>query len=145
MPSSASCSAHGVEIELAFEVVHAGFEERFAVQLAPEADGAELVALGERLVGEVAGDFFGREVDVGEDDDAGVRLLDAPGRPSRLRGRRRTARGTGSPCARAAAISVRETLRGWSGRCGGRGWPSRGRAVLPLVLDARRRGCGSCQ
>ena len=68
----ASCCAGGVEIELAFEVVHAGFQKRFAVQFAPQADGAELLALGERFVGEVGGDFFGREIDVGEDHDAGV-------------------------------------------------------------------------
>ena len=48
-------------------------EERFAVQRAPQADRAELVARRERLVGEVAGDFVGREVDVGEDDDLAVR------------------------------------------------------------------------
>ena len=36
--------AEGVEVELAFEVVHAGLQERFAVQRAPEADGAELLA-----------------------------------------------------------------------------------------------------
>ncbi len=48
-------------------------KKRLAVQLAPQADRAELVALGERLVGEVAGHFFGRQIDVGEDYDAGLR------------------------------------------------------------------------
>ena len=34
------------------------------------------LALGERLVGEVAGHFFGREIDVGEDHDAALGLLE---------------------------------------------------------------------
>ena len=119
--------AGGVEIELAFQVVHAGFQERFAVQFAPQADGAELLALGERLVGEVAGDFFGREIDVGENHDAGIAAARSPARPNRLRGRRRTARGSGSPSARAWRSDA-GTRRGWSGTCDDRGWPSRGRA-----------------
>ena len=51
-------------------------KKRFAMQFAPEADGAELIAIGERFVGEVGGHFFGREIDIGEDHHAGVRLFD---------------------------------------------------------------------
>ena len=55
--------------------MHAGLENRFAVQRAPQADRAEMIARRERAVGEVAGDFFGREVDVGEDHHLAGRLL----------------------------------------------------------------------
>src|SRR5262245_35512469 len=34
------------------------------------------MALDERLVSEIAGNFFGRQIDIGKDDDAGVRLFD---------------------------------------------------------------------
>ena len=44
----------------------------FAVQAAPEADGAELLASGSGSWAKSCGDFFGGEVDVGEDDDAGA-------------------------------------------------------------------------
>ena len=73
-----------VEIELAFQVVHAGFQKRLAVQLAPQADRAELLALRQRLVGKVAGHFFGRQVDVGKDHDAAIGLLEHLRTPTRL-------------------------------------------------------------
>ena len=52
--------AQGIEIELSFKVVHTGLEERFAVQGAPEADGAEGILLREGLVGEVVEQFVRR-------------------------------------------------------------------------------------
>ena len=85
------------------------------------------LALGERLVGEVAGHFFGREIDVGKDHDAALAAARSPARPSRLRGRRKIARGSGSPFARAWRSDA-ETRRGWSGTCDDRDWPSRGPA-----------------
>ena len=63
-------------------MVHAGFEKRFAVQLAPQPDGSQLVVRRHRLVGEVAGDFFGRQVDVGKDHDSGSRLFEHLGAPA---------------------------------------------------------------
>jgi len=65
----------GIEIELAFEMEHAGVEDGLAVQCAPEADGAEVWAIGQRLVGRIDEHFFGGEVDIGKDDDTGVGLL----------------------------------------------------------------------
>src|SRR5437899_2089466 len=55
--------------------MHAGLEERFAVQGAPEADGAQLAALGQRLMGEIVEQFIGSEIDVVEGDDFGRWLL----------------------------------------------------------------------
>ena len=40
--------------------------------------------LGKRLVGEIAGDFFGRKIDVGKDHDARLRLLDHLRAPTRF-------------------------------------------------------------
>src|SRR3954470_10438161 len=76
--------ARCVEIKLTFQMVHSSFQERFAVELAPQADGAELVTFGERLVGEISSDFLRREIDVGENDNASLRLLDDLSAPARL-------------------------------------------------------------
>ena len=47
--------AQGVEVELGFEVVHPGLEDRLAVQGDPEADRPGRGRSGKRLVGEVLG------------------------------------------------------------------------------------------
>src|SRR5436190_15368542 len=61
--------AQGFEIELSFEVMHAGLKKRFAVQAAPQADGAEGLPLGQWIVREIDEQFIGREIDVVEGDD----------------------------------------------------------------------------
>lgn len=72
----------GVEIELAFEMVHSGLEESLAVEPAPKTDRAQLRGRSKGLVGEIAGDLMGGEVDVGKHDDRGLRLLDHLGSPA---------------------------------------------------------------
>ena len=122
-------------------MVHAGFEKCLAVQLAPQADRAELLALGERLVGEVAGDFFGRKIDVGEDHDAGLRLLE------HLRAPARFAAGVEPLAAMEAHLfergdQMRERRAAGAVRVMIVIGPAEAEAILPLVLHARRRGCG---
>jgi len=76
--------AQRVEVELGFEVVHARLEDRLAVQADPEPDGARGGQRRQGLVREVIVGLCGREVDVGEDDDAGrgmLQDLSAPTRP----------------------------------------------------------------
>ena len=74
--------AQAVEVELGFEVVHAGLEDRLAVQGDPEPDGPRPRQVGQGLVGEVLGGLLGGEVEVGEDDDAGDRVLEDLGTPA---------------------------------------------------------------
>src|SRR5439155_17785315 len=57
-------SAKGLEIKLGFEVMHTGLEERFAMQRAPEADGAEGLSLGKWVVREVQEQLIGSEIDL---------------------------------------------------------------------------------
>lgn len=57
-------------IETAFEVMHSGLEEAFAVETDPEADGSEMSGVGQWCSGEIDFCFPGIEVDVAEDDDA---------------------------------------------------------------------------
>jgi len=47
----------GIEIEAAFEMVHSRLEKRFAVQQAPQADGAEICLPRKRRMGEIFGDL----------------------------------------------------------------------------------------
>ena len=47
--------AQVVEVELGFQVMHAGLEDRLAVQGDPEADGPGPRQVGQDLVGEVLG------------------------------------------------------------------------------------------
>ena len=49
-PSELELVAGRAEIELAFEMVHSRLQKGFAVQTAPQTDGAELIARWERLV-----------------------------------------------------------------------------------------------
>ena len=67
--------AKRVEVELRLKVVHAGFEDRLAVQADPEADGVGPVQVGQYLMREVVRGLVGGEVEVGKDDDPGLRLL----------------------------------------------------------------------
>src|SRR5690349_19951897 len=46
------------------------------MELAPQAYRAQVIAFRQRLVGEVAGDFFGREIDIGENHHARLWLFD---------------------------------------------------------------------
>ena len=85
MPASAlSPSRRAVEVELGFQVMHAGFEDRLAVECDPEADRPGPGQVGQGLVGEVLGGFLGGEVEVGEDDDARDRMLQDLGTPARV-------------------------------------------------------------
>jgi hypothetical protein len=71
-----------VEIELAFEVMHAGLKEGFAMEAAPEADGAQSRARFKGFVGEIGEEFFGGEVDIVEGDDAGAGVFHDLGAPA---------------------------------------------------------------
>ena len=62
-------------------------QERFAVQTAPQTDGAELVTRRERLVREVLREFFRGHVHVGENDDASDGMLDDLGTPTGVESR----------------------------------------------------------
>jgi hypothetical protein len=72
----AELASDGVDIELTFEVVHAGREERLAVKLAPETDGADARARHEPFVREVPGDLFGAQIDIGEDHRQSLRMFE---------------------------------------------------------------------
>ena len=73
-----------MEIETAFQVVHAGSARRLRrAKQAPQTHGAEMPAGRKPLMGEVAVDFRGRQIDVGKHDDAAFRLLQHL-RPARL-------------------------------------------------------------
>ena len=75
--------AEGVEVELGFEVVHAGLEDRLAVQADPEADGVRAGAgRAGRWWAKSSVGLLGGEVEVGEDDDAGRRVLEDLGPPA---------------------------------------------------------------
>src|SRR6476659_2137743 len=64
-----------VEIELSFKMVHSGLKKRFAMQLAPEANCAEVIPRRQRLVSEIVRNLFRRKVDICEDDDPRLRLF----------------------------------------------------------------------
>ena len=60
MPDSAlEAVAQGVEVELGLQVVHAGFEDRLAVEGDPEPDGARPRQVRQRHVGKVVRRLFG--------------------------------------------------------------------------------------
>src|SRR5882672_9417461 len=61
--------AQRFKIELGLQMMHAGLKERFAVQAAPEADGAEGLPLGEWLVREIDEKLVRSEIDVVEGDN----------------------------------------------------------------------------
>ena len=62
--------AQRIEIELGFEVVHAGFENRLAMKSDPETDRARAGQFGQYLMREVLGSFLWGQVQVGKDHDA---------------------------------------------------------------------------
>src|SRR5687767_11047816 len=62
-------------IELTLKMMHSSLKDRLAVQTAPKSDGAKLLALAQRLMGEVAMDFLRRQINISEDHDAAVVLL----------------------------------------------------------------------
>src|SRR5580658_8611578 len=72
------------KIKLAFEMVHTGLKECFAMKSTPQADGSELLSRRQRLMGEVVGQLLRRQIDVGKNDDAGVRLLQDLRSPARF-------------------------------------------------------------
>ena len=76
--------ARRAEVELTFEVMQAGLQERLTVQRAPQTDRTEAVSGRQRLVREVLRQLFGRHVHIGEDDDPGDGMLDHLRAPARL-------------------------------------------------------------
>src|SRR5687768_4352672 len=68
----------------AFEVMHPGTEDRFAVKRAPKTNGSELGSFGEGRARKVHPDFVRREVDVGEEHSTAARMLQNLGAPSSL-------------------------------------------------------------
>ena len=88
--------AKGVEVELGLEMMHAGLEDRLAVQGDPEPDRPRPRQVGKDLVGEVLGGLLGGQVEVGEDDDPGDGMLEDLGAPAGMRPRRGTVRGARS-------------------------------------------------
>ena len=115
--------AQGVEIELGFQVVHAGLEHRLAVERDPEPDRPRPGQVGKGLVAEVMFGLLGGEVEVGEDHDAGRRVLEHLGAPA----------GMGPGVEPLAELEPQrgEQVRSRAGRtaassgtCDGRDWPS---------------------
>lgn len=81
-PDVLQLTARGVEIELAFQVMHTGLEERLSMQPAPEPDRAEFVTRRQWLVCKVSKHFVRSQVDIGKDDDAAIRLFEHLGSPA---------------------------------------------------------------
>ena len=79
--------AQGIEVELGLQVVHAGLEDRFAVEGDPEPDGPRPGQVREHLVGEIVLGLLRGEVEIGEDDDARDRMLQDLGPPARMSSR----------------------------------------------------------
>ena len=72
------------EIELTFQMVHTGLQKRFAMQLAPQSNGAKLAACVESVVGKISGNFARRQVDIREDHNPTIRLFQHLGSPLRI-------------------------------------------------------------
>ena len=97
---------------------------------------------GRPVVGEVAQQFVRRQVHVGEDHDAGLRLLQHLRAPARLVAGVEPLAAVEAELLQACGSAARNA-RATSGRCGGRGSPSRCRAGPAGPSAPARPGCAA--
>ena len=79
--------AEVIERELSFQVMHSRTQDRLAVQPHPKSHRVGPRQVGQGVVGEVLVFLLGSEVQVGEDDDAGVGMLQDLRSPAGFRSR----------------------------------------------------------
>ena len=63
-------------------MMHAGLQHRFPMERNPESDRSRPGQIRQDVVREVVGRLLGREVEIGEDDDPGDRMLEDLGAPA---------------------------------------------------------------